>query len=74
MIEPAAVRLELWDGSSTYAGSREPIGDLLVGDRGTLLGLALDPELWFGESYMAGRLEVRGRSSRSSRRSPPMHH
>jgi cyclopropane-fatty-acyl-phospholipid synthase len=60
MIEPAAVRLELWDGSSTYAGSRDPIGDLLVGDRGTLLGLALDPELWFGESYMAGRLDVRG--------------
>ena len=32
MIEPAAVRLELWDSSSTYAGSRKPIGDLLVGD------------------------------------------
>ena len=60
MIEPAAVRLELWDGSSTYAGPREPIGALLVGDRRTLLGLALNPELWFGESYMAGRLEVRG--------------
>ena len=60
MIEPAAVRLELWDSSSTYAGSREPIGDLLVGDRRTLLGLALNPDLWFGESYMMGRLEVRG--------------
>src|SRR5262249_52459691 len=55
MIEPAAVRLELWDGSSTYAGSRKPIGDLVVGDRRTLLGLALNPDLWFGESYMAGR-------------------
>src|SRR5262245_58865342 len=60
MIEPAAVRLELWDGSSPYASAREPIGDLLVGDRRTLFGLALNPELWFGESYMAGRLEVRG--------------
>jgi cyclopropane-fatty-acyl-phospholipid synthase len=31
-----------------------------VGDRRTLLGLAVDPELWFGEAYMRGRLEVRG--------------
>jgi cyclopropane-fatty-acyl-phospholipid synthase len=60
MIEPAAVRLELWDGSSTYAGARASIGDLLVGDRLTLLGLAFNPDLWFGESYMTGRLEVRG--------------
>jgi cyclopropane-fatty-acyl-phospholipid synthase len=60
MIEPAAVRLELWDGSSTYAGTRPAIGDLLVGDRRTLLGLALNPDLWFGEAYMAGRLGVRG--------------
>jgi cyclopropane-fatty-acyl-phospholipid synthase len=60
MIEPAGVRLELWDGSSTYSGAREPLGDLLVGDRRTLLGLAFNPDLWFGESYMTGRLEVRG--------------
>ena len=60
MIEPAAVRLELWDGSSTYDGSRDPIGDLVVRDRRTLLGLVLNPDLWFGESYMAGRLDVRG--------------
>ena len=59
-IEPAAVRLELWDGSSSYAGPQPPIGDFIVTDRRTLLGLALNPELWFGESYMAGRLLVRG--------------
>jgi cyclopropane-fatty-acyl-phospholipid synthase len=59
-IEPAGVRLELWDGTSTYRGAREPLGDLVVGDRRTLLGLAFYPELWFGESYMTGRLEVRG--------------
>jgi cyclopropane-fatty-acyl-phospholipid synthase len=59
-IDPAAVRLELWDGSSTFAGSRAPIGDLVVRDRRTLVGLALNPDLWFGEAYMSGRLEVRG--------------
>ena len=60
MIEPAAVRLELWDGSSGYTGTRAPIGDLVVADRRTLWGLAVNPDLCFGESYMAGRLEVRG--------------
>jgi len=59
-IDSAAVRLELWDGSSTYAGSRPPIGDLVVHDRRTLLGLAVNPDLWFGEAYMTGQLEVRG--------------
>jgi cyclopropane-fatty-acyl-phospholipid synthase len=60
VIEPAAVRLELWDGSSPYSGSRTPIGGVLVHDRTTLLRLLVDPDLWFGESYMAGRLDVRG--------------
>ena len=59
-IDPAAVRLELWDGSSAYGGSRTPIGDLVVRDRRTLVGLAVNPDLWFGEAYMSGRLEVRG--------------
>jgi cyclopropane-fatty-acyl-phospholipid synthase len=58
----AAVRvgLRLWDGSSTYDGVRPPVGELLVHDRRTLVGLAINPELAFGEAYMAGRLEVRG--------------
>jgi len=59
-IEAAAVRLRLWDGSTSYRGSPPPIGDLVVGDRRTLLGLALNPDLYFGESYMAGRLEIDG--------------
>jgi cyclopropane-fatty-acyl-phospholipid synthase len=59
-IEPAAVRLQLWDGSSPYASRSKSIGDLIVHDRGTLLGLAVNPDLWFGEAYMHGRLDVRG--------------
>jgi len=60
MIEPAAVRVELWDGSSPYSGTRAPIGSVLVHDRGALIGLLLDPDLRFGEAYMSGRLEIRG--------------
>jgi cyclopropane-fatty-acyl-phospholipid synthase len=59
-IAPAAVRLELWDGSSPYDDSATPLGSLVIRDRRTLIGLALHPDLQFGESYMAGRLEVRG--------------
>lgn len=59
-IGPAAVRLELWDGSSPYRESTPPIGSLVVHDRRALLGLMMHPDLYFGESYMAERLEVRG--------------
>jgi cyclopropane-fatty-acyl-phospholipid synthase len=60
-VEPAAVRLQLWDGSSSYAAPRAPIGDLIVANRRTLFRLATNPDLWFGESYMTGALDVRGR-------------
>ena len=59
-ISPAAVRLELWDGTSAYDRSTSPLGTLVIGDRRTLIGLALHPDLYFGEAYMAGRLQVRG--------------
>ena len=52
--------MELWDGSSPYDDAAAPVGSLIIHDRRTLIGLALDPDLQFGESYMAGRLEVRG--------------
>jgi cyclopropane-fatty-acyl-phospholipid synthase len=59
-IEGVGVRLELWDGSSPYAASVPRVGDLIVRDRRTLLGLLVNPELWFGEAYMSGRLGVNG--------------
>lgn len=59
-IDAAALRLELWDGSSSYDNLKPPIGDLIVADRRTLLGLILHPDLWFGEAYSAGRLQIRG--------------
>jgi cyclopropane-fatty-acyl-phospholipid synthase len=59
-IEAASVRLVLWDGSCSYPPGRRSIGDLVVRDRGTLFGLAWNPDLWFGEAYMTGRMRVRG--------------
>ena len=59
-IDPASVRLELWDGSSPGFAGGPTIGALVARDRGTLLGLALYPDLYFGETYTAGRLLIRG--------------
>jgi cyclopropane-fatty-acyl-phospholipid synthase len=59
-IDRAAVRLELWDGSTSYAGPTPPIGDIVVHDRRALVGLAVNPELCFGEGYVSGALTVRG--------------
>jgi len=60
VMDPANVRLELWDCSSPYDSSRQAIGALIVRDRRTLFGLATNPDLWFGEAYMSGGLDVRG--------------
>ncbi len=59
-IATSAVRLELWDGSGADNAPAAPIGALLVRDRRTLIGLATNSDLWFGEGYMARRLDVRG--------------
>lgn len=59
-IEAANVRVELWDRSSPFSHSRPAIGELVVHDRRALLGLIVNPELYFGEAYMSGRLDVRG--------------
>ena len=63
IIDPAQIRLELWDGSSPYSERGSPIGDLVMRDRATMIRLLVNPDLSFGESYMAGRLEVRGHLS-----------
>jgi len=57
---PVGVRLELWDGSSPYTDERAAIGAIAVGDRRALIGLVLNPDLYFGEAYMAGRLRIEG--------------
>ncbi|MBI4265402.1 MAG: class I SAM-dependent methyltransferase [Acidobacteria bacterium] len=59
-LSAAAVRLQLWDGTSLYGGAEPPTGTLRVADARTLRGLVFNPHLQFGEAYMAGRLDVEG--------------
>jgi cyclopropane-fatty-acyl-phospholipid synthase len=59
VVGPAHVRVELWDGSSPAFTGTE-IGRLVVRDRGALAGLLLNPDIWFGDGYVQGRVEVVG--------------
>jgi cyclopropane-fatty-acyl-phospholipid synthase len=60
ILDAARVRLELWDGTSPYAASAPPVGDMVVRDQRTLLHIVLNPDLAFGEGYMSGRVLIRG--------------
>lgn len=59
-IADAPVRLELWDGTLAAGAPDDPIGDMVVHDRRALLGLVMNPDLYFGEAYMTGRIRIRG--------------
>jgi cyclopropane-fatty-acyl-phospholipid synthase len=56
----APVRLVLWDGFEAPSMESSPSATILVKNRPALFGLLWDPELYFGEAYMSGALEVRG--------------
>jgi cyclopropane-fatty-acyl-phospholipid synthase len=58
-LTTVGVRLRLWDGSTSDTGAASH-GELIARDRAALLGLIVNPDLWFGEAYMAGSLDVRG--------------
>ena len=59
-LSRVGVRLRVASGPSLYDGPEPAIGELVVNDVRTLVALILRPDLYFGEGYMAGRLEVRG--------------
>jgi cyclopropane-fatty-acyl-phospholipid synthase len=57
-LQGASVRLRLWDGS--IVGPDDAVGTIVIGDRSTLLGLARDPDVNFGDAFMQGRVVVHG--------------
>ncbi|HEY5789213.1 MAG TPA: cyclopropane-fatty-acyl-phospholipid synthase family protein [Gammaproteobacteria bacterium] len=59
-IEPAPVRFELWDGSSLQSGRQPARVTLRLADRNALVALCVHPELYFGDLYSSGRLQVAG--------------
>lgn len=54
------VQFVLWNGEQLSISRDEPVARLHVLSPGALWRLAIDPNLYFGDDYMAGRIEVEG--------------
>ncbi len=59
-IGQAPVRIVLWDGSEFCPAGVAPVGTVRIKDRRTLLNLLAEKELYFGDGYAEGRIEVDG--------------
>ncbi len=54
------VQLVLWDGERFDSARGPSVARVHVHDRSALLRLILDPELYFGDAYTSGSIEVEG--------------
>ncbi len=54
------VNIVLWDGKAVSIPQRTAAPRLIISDRGALLKLAVNPDLYFGELYSEGRIQVEG--------------
>jgi len=54
------VQIVLWNGQKISNHEGNTVAQILIRDRGALLKLVADPELYFGELYSAQRIEVEG--------------
>lgn len=50
----------LWTGEQVAPGPGVPIARITVRDRGALLRMLVNPELYTGDDYAAGRIEIEG--------------
>ena len=56
---PRTCGSSLWDGSAAPFAGKE-IGRMVVRDRRALAGLLLNPDIWFGDAFAQGRMDVIG--------------
>jgi cyclopropane-fatty-acyl-phospholipid synthase len=54
------VQLVLWSGEEISISHEPVVARVHIREPGALRRLVLDPELYFGDDYMAGRIEVEG--------------
>jgi cyclopropane-fatty-acyl-phospholipid synthase len=54
------LHMTLWNGESITAGTGHVVGGLRIADRASLLKLLVNPNLYFGEAYSDGTIEVEG--------------
>lgn len=56
----APVRMTLWDGESVSPGEAACVAGIRIADRSSLFKLFLNPDLYLGEAYAEGSIEVEG--------------
>src|SRR5689334_18772396 len=54
------VRVTLWNGETVAPASGEPVAQVRIANRASLLKLLADPEFQFGECFCEGSVEVEG--------------
>jgi cyclopropane-fatty-acyl-phospholipid synthase len=54
------IRILLWDGRSFLPEGKNPLYTVNIHDPGSLVRLFIDPEIYFGDAYSAGRIEIEG--------------
>jgi cyclopropane-fatty-acyl-phospholipid synthase len=56
------IELVLWNGAVVRTGEAhaEPLGRVVIKDRGTLYGLMRDTQVHFGDAYSEGRIDIDG--------------
>lgn len=59
-VNTAPITFALWDGFELPPLAGPPVATILFRNRVALLQWAVDPELNFGETYMAGSVEIHG--------------
>ena len=60
VVKTAPIRFVLWDGFELPLAAGSAVATLLFKERSALYGWMWDPELNFGETYMAGLVTVEG--------------
>jgi cyclopropane-fatty-acyl-phospholipid synthase len=59
-VASAPLRFVLWDGFAVGPPAGPVLGTIVIKTRAALYRWLFDPELYFGEEYMVGNVEVRG--------------
>ena len=55
-----SIHFVLWNGEEVAISDEPPLARLHIRDPAALRRLVLDPELYFGDEYSAGRIEIEG--------------
>lgn len=56
-----ALRVILWDGKEILSSGTAPASTMVIHDRVALWRLLINPLLYFGDDYSAGRIEIEGK-------------